>query len=154
MRTSSPLPALAAIGLAMAIGACAPSVAGGTYSRGQVGDINNVDRGVVVSSRTVKIEGTKSGVGTATGAVIGGAAGSQIGGGRAENVIAGVAGAVIGGIAGAAAEEGVTRTTGIEYVIALDDGRTITVVQGEDAPIAPGTRVMVLYGERARVVPQ
>lgn len=145
---------LLTLGLGLALSGCASSTASGTYSRNQVGDVNQTQRGVVISSRAVKIEGTKSGVGTAAGAVAGAAAGSQIGGGRAENVVGGIAGAVAGGLIGAAAEEGLTKGQGIEYVIELDDGRTVTIVQGADVVIAPGTPVLVIYGERARVVPQ
>ena len=151
---------LKAIGLALTLGfglvlsGCASSTSSDTYSRGQVGDINETMRGVVVSSRAVKIEGTKSGVGTIAGAAAGGAAGSQIGGGRAENIVGGIAGAVAGGLIGAAAEEQLTKGQGIEYIVELEDGRTVTIVQGADNAIPPGTPVLVILGERARIVPQ
>lgn len=142
-----------AVALSFAITGCASSTSGGSYSRNQVGSVNQAASGEVISVRQVQIEGTKSGIGAGAGAIAGGAAASQIGGGRTENLIAGVAGALIGGLAGAAAEEGVTRGTGFEYIVRLDDGRTITVVQGGDVYIPPGSRVNVLYGERARIVP-
>jgi outer membrane lipoprotein SlyB len=135
------------IALSAALSGCASSTAGDTYSRSQVGQVNQAQMGTVVSVRQVKIEGTKSGVGTAAGAIVGGVAGSQVGGGRAENVIVGVAGAVVGGLVGAAAEEGLTRDTGFEYTVRLDDGRTVTIVQAGTAPIASGTRVQVIFGE-------
>jgi outer membrane lipoprotein SlyB len=141
------------IALSAALSGCATSTAGDTYSRDQVGSVNQVEMGTVLGVRQVKIEGTKSGIGTTAGVIAGGAAGSQIGGGTASNIIGGVAGAVVGGLIGAAAEEGLTRDTGYEYSIKLDDGRTVTIVQAGDAAIAPGTRVQVIFGERARVVP-
>jgi outer membrane lipoprotein SlyB len=141
------------VALSAALSGCATSTAGDTYSRGEVGQVNQVQMGTVVGVRQVKIEGTKSGVGTTAGVIAGGAAGSQIGGGTTENIIGGVAGAVVGGLIGAAAEEGLTRDTGYEYVVRLDDGRTVTIVQAGDVAIAPGTRVQVIFGERARVVP-
>jgi outer membrane lipoprotein SlyB len=143
----------AMLGAGALLSGCVSSNDSGTYSRSQVGQVNQVDTGMIVSVRQVKIEGTRSGVGTGAGAIAGAAGGSQIGGGTASNVAGGVAGAVIGGLIGAAIEEGATRSTGFEYTIRLDDGRTITIVQGKDVVIAPGTRVQVLYGERARVIP-
>jgi hypothetical protein len=57
-----------------------------------------------------------------------------------------VIGAVAGGLAGAAIEEGVTRTTGVEITLKMDDGRTIAVVQG----LSPNERYSV--GDRVRVI--
>jgi outer membrane lipoprotein SlyB len=49
-------------------------------------------------------------------------------------------------MAGAAIEEGVTRTTGVEITLKMDDGRTIAVVQG----LSPNERYSV--GDRVRVI--
>jgi outer membrane lipoprotein SlyB len=96
--------------------------------------------------RSVNIEGTKSAVGPAAGAVVGGVAGSEIGGGKGS-VIAATVGAVLGGVAGGAAEEAATRRPGIEITVRLDNGRLIAVTQedgGESFGI--GDRVRVLTG--------
>ena len=80
--------------------ACATSRSGDVYSRDDTRKIQTVRMGVVESVRTVKIEGTQSNIGTATGAVVGGIAGSSVGSGGRDSAVAAVLGAVVGGIAG------------------------------------------------------
>jgi outer membrane lipoprotein SlyB len=106
------------------------SKSGSVYSREQARQTQLVKTGKVVGVRTVTIEGTKSPVGSAGGAIIGGIAGSSVGGGKGS-AIATTIGAIAGGLAGAAVEEGVTRTEAFEITVALDDGKTISVVQSE-----------------------
>jgi outer membrane lipoprotein SlyB len=150
-NTAIAIAAAASLGL----GACTSSVGGNVYSRGDVGSVNRVEAGTVTSVRQVKIEGTQSGIGTATGAVVGGVAGSTIGGGDEERAIGAVIGAVAGGIAGSAAERGVTGTTGYEYTIRLErNGEQVVIVQGSDVLIGIGAPVNIVYGNRVRVVPR
>ena len=58
--------------IASLLNACASSNAGDVYSRDEARKIQTIRKGVVESVRTVKLEGTKTPIGTATGAVIGG----------------------------------------------------------------------------------
>lgn len=147
--------AAAMLGGTLAVTGCAAGLGANDVQRSQAGRISRVDEGVIVSARFVNIEGTRSGVGTGAGAVIGGVAGQSLGGDDAGRIVGGVAGAVLGGLAGAAIEEGTTSQTGIEYTIRLErNGELITIVQGADLEIPPGTPVFVQYGQRARVVPQ
>ncbi|MEM8986313.1 MAG: glycine zipper 2TM domain-containing protein [Pseudomonadota bacterium] len=152
-KTSLRATAVAAMGL-VAVG-CASDLSGNTYGRSAVGVPAENFGGTLISYRQVKLDGTRSGVGTATGAVVGGALGSTIGGGTEERIAAGVAGAVLGGLAGRATEQGVSSSTAFEYTVRLDDdGRIVTIVQGDKQPIAAaGAPVRVLYGDRVRVVP-
>lgn len=123
---------------------CASGRGGGDYERGEARRAYEVKMGVIEQIRTVRLEGTQTGVGVAAGGVIGGVAGSGLGGGRGE-VIGAVLGAVAGGLAGAAAEEAITRRTGLELTVRLDSGRTIAVVQEDDGEkFAVGDRVRVL----------
>lgn len=150
MRLSSIVLALA---VALVAAGCASSKGGDVYTRGQVREVQSVKTGTVLNSRIVQIEGTKSGIGDAAGAVVGGIAGATRGGGNggAESQIAGVVGAVVGGVVGAAAEEGLTRTDGIELIIKLDDGPVISVVQGvsskEEDNFKAGDKVYILENE-------
>ncbi|ROH86232.1 glycine zipper 2TM domain-containing protein [Pseudomethylobacillus aquaticus] len=122
---------------------CASSNSGAVYKRGEARQVQTVKMGTVESVRTVKLEGTKSPVGTVGGAAVGGIAGSTIGGGRGS-AIATVIGAIVGGIAGSAVEEGVTRSDGLEITIKLDSGGMIAVVQEADVQFKPGDRVRLL----------
>jgi outer membrane lipoprotein SlyB len=124
---------------------CAGGLGGGDYERGQTRGVQEVQMGVVESVREVKIEGTKSGVGSTAGAVVGGVAGSGVGGGRGQ-IVGGVLGAVVGGVGGAAVEEGATRQPGIEVTVRLDSGRMIAVTQAADEQFKVGERVRILSG--------
>lgn len=142
--------ALIIISSSLALSGCASSLKGDTYSRDDARQVQNVQYGTVDSLRMVVIEGTKTPIGTAAGAVVGGVAGSTVGGGRGA-IIAGVLGAVAGGLVGSAAEEGITKEQGVELVIRKSNGDTISVVQQYEPnnPFQVGDRVrlMTLNGE-------
>ena len=55
-------------------------------------------------------------------------------------------GAVVGGVAGSAVEEGVTRKTGLEITVRLDNGQLTSVVQEADEVFRAGDRVRLLSG--------
>ena len=110
------------------LNACASSNSGDVYSREEARKIQTIRKGVVESVRTVKLEGTKTPVGTAAGAVVGGIAGSSVGDGKGS-AIAAVIGAVAGGLAGSAIEESVTRKDALEITVKLDNGSLVAVVQ-------------------------
>lgn len=129
--------------LATMLTACASSNSGSVYSRDEARRVQTVKLGVVESVRQVKLEGTKSPVGTVAGAAVGGVAGSSIGNGRGSTIAA-VIGAVVGGIAGSAAEEGLTRKDGLEITVKLDSGNMVAVVQEADEPFSPGDKVRLL----------
>lgn len=131
---------------AVTLAACASSNSGSAYSRDQTRQEMVVRTGIVESVREVQIEGTKSGVGAASGAVVGGVGGSTMGGGNGQ-IVGAVIGAVIGGLAGAAIEEGATKKTGLEITVRLDNGQLTAVVQevGDDIFLA-GERVRLLSG--------
>ncbi len=129
--------------LASMLVACASSNSGSTYSRGETRKAQTVRTGVVESVRSVKIEGTKTPVGTVAGAVVGGVAGSTIGHGKGSTIAA-VVGAVAGGLAGSAIEEGVTRKDGLEITVKLDSGGLVAVVQEADEQFHPGEKVRLL----------
>lgn len=132
--------------LAALIAGCASSNSGDVYSRGETRRVQTVKMGVVEGIRTVKIEGTKSPVGTGAGAVVGGVAGSSIGHGKGS-VLGAVVGAVAGGLAGSALEEGVTRKDGVEITVKLDTGTMLAIVQEDSGEkFLPGDRVRVLEG--------
>jgi outer membrane lipoprotein SlyB len=140
-----PLRTFTALCLIGFLAACASSNSGGAYTRSQTRQVQTVTMGVVESVRLVRIEGTGSGVGTATGAVVGGVAGSTLGGGRGK-VLTTVIGAVAGGLAGSAAEEGMTRTDGLEITVQLDSGSMLAITQEADEQFHAGDRVRVLEG--------
>ena len=141
---------LALVSLAALITGCASSKSGSAYTRDQTRQEMSVRTGVVESVREVQIEGTKSGVGAAAGAVAGGVGGSNIGGGKGQ-IVGAVVGAVVGGMAGSAIEEGVTKKTGLEITVRLDNGQLTAIVQEGDEAFHPGERFGVLSPRYRRV---
>lgn len=132
---------------------CPASMSASSYTRDQARTAQNVEFGTVQSVRTVQIEGTKSGVGTIAGGAVGGVLGNEVGAGTGRT-LATIGGGLAGAVAGSAIEEGVTRQTGLEITVRLDDGGTMAVTQAADTPFAAGDRVRVLtdrYGT-ARVI--
>jgi outer membrane lipoprotein SlyB len=131
--------------LSLFVAACASSNSGSVYKRDDARKVQTVKTGVVESVRSVKLEGTKSPVGTVAGGAIGGIAGSSVGGGRGS-AIAAVIGAVAGGLAGSAIEEGVTRKDALEITVKLDGGGLIAIVQEADEQFNPGEKVRIVEG--------
>jgi outer membrane lipoprotein SlyB len=129
--------------IASLLNACASSNAGDVYSRDEARKIQTIRKGVVESVRTVKLEGTKTPIGTAAGAVIGGVAGSTVGDGKGS-AIAAVIGAVAGGLAGSAIEEVATRQDALEITVKLDNGSLIGIVQEATEKFSPGDSVRLI----------
>jgi outer membrane lipoprotein SlyB len=138
---------------ALAVSGCARDLSPDVYSRDEVGSKVDIQDARVISERNVRIEGTRSGVGAVAGAAAGGIGGSYAGRGRG-GAIGAIAGAVIGGLLGAAMEGAVTGSEGVEYLVELDNGETVAVVQpkGSD-PLKPGDSALLVYGHHIRVVP-
>jgi len=142
-----------ALAAAATLAGCATSKSGDVYSRGEALREQRVRLATVESVRPVTIQGTRSGIGAASGAIVGGVAGSGVGQGRGST-IAGVLGAVGGGVAGQAIEEGTTRKNGVEITVRLDNGELRAIVQEETDKFVPGQRVRLLStGGVTRVSP-
>jgi hypothetical protein len=87
---------------------------------------------------------------------VGAGAGSYVGNGSGQIWAAG-AGLLAGAIAGAAAEQAAANSTGVEYVVTTEQGKTMTIVQNMnpgDVLLPTGSRVMVqTSGSYQRVLP-
>ena len=137
---------LTAVAATFLLTGCPGGLGSKDYSRDQARQAMQVQMGVVESVREVKIEGTKSVVGPGAGAVVGGVLGSRIGHGHTASTVGAVLGGVAGGVGGAAAEEAVTRQTGVEITVRLDGGKYIAITQAADEEFRPGDRVRILTG--------
>ncbi len=141
----------------------------GPYETGQPA---YTETGVITSARSVDINSNGgTGIGAVTGAFAGGVLGAQLGPGRSSrrygrygyrhsssagvvSALGAIGGALVGGLVGAAIERDVTRAKGTEYIIKLDDGQLVTIVQASE-PLDVGERVFVQIPQRGRtrVVP-
>ncbi len=100
-------------------------VAPGDYDASEVGKIKKVVPGVIISKRPVNIH-IKS----------------------AENLAA-----PSDNTPPAGADNALVRSTGYEYVIRLNSGTIISVVQTEDVRLKTKQHILVIYGNNTRVVP-
>ena len=147
---------LVVVSIAWLAGACAPLPPAGApvaYSPAQAMRAQTVEMGFVEGLRPVRIGGSRSGAGAATGAFVGGVGGSFVGGSWEANVIGMIVGSILGAFAGAAVEEGTTAREGVEVSVRLDHGALVIVVQdAEIDALRPGDRVRVISdGVSARV---
>lgn len=137
----------------LAVAGCARQTSPNVYSGASVGETIRTSAGVIESARYVEIQESDTLEGNTTGGLIGGvaggAAGSRFGQGWGKALAVG-AGALIGATAGAVAERELKRQTAIEYVVRLDRGGYITIVQGTDPQLRPGQRVFVQEASRGR----
>ena len=141
-----------ALAAALLLGGCShPS--GSTYEAGDVGRTIETAKASVVSSRVVNIAGQPNAVGPVAGGALG-AAGSALAF-QGSGLVA-VIGGVLGAGAGYLAQQRLNDREGIEYVLQMDDGRTVTLVQNraaEETPLADGTPVLVqVSGQYTRVI--
>ncbi len=123
-----------------------PSLTGDSYGRSEARQIQTVVSGTVVSVRPVKLDGTRTEFGAIAGAALGGVAGGAVGRGYGS-VASAVASAVAGGVIGTLAEQGLTAKNGLEIVVRLERGDTVSIVQ-EASPndnFRAGDRVHVTY---------
>lgn len=109
--------------LVLSLAGCSSKSTGqatGDYNSADVGKVNKVVQGVIVSGRTVNVynkpvSSKKS---------------------KPDEI-----------------DTDTTRKTGYEYVIKLDSGAIISVVQTENLELEAGQRILVIYGAQTRVVP-
>jgi outer membrane lipoprotein SlyB len=137
------------------VAGCARS-SSSTYEAVDVGRTIETAQGAIVASRPVQIKGEPGKAGPVAGAAIGGAGTGLAMGGASGSGWAAILGAVIGAGIGYVAEQQMSNREGIEYIVQMDDGRTVTIVQNreeEEQPLADGTPVLVQYsGKYTRVL--
>lgn len=150
--------------MAVMLSSCQSDIDGDTYAVSETGQMSQVFKGVVISKREIQVmEDRESkgqgGVGTVAGAALGGVAGSGIGSGRGA-IVGTIGGVVVGGVIGQQVDKRVGTQKGYEYIVELEEGRTIAVTQGLKPDMTVGQEVIVLYsdwrkgGYRARVIPR
>jgi len=145
---------LAALAAVLLLAGCASedysSASRPVYSASQAGQVISKDAGMVVDVQEVLIQGASNYPGAP-------GMGSQVGKAVGQGVLSGnplyVVGA-IGGIMGGKAGANLDNQIGDKITIALDSGRTVTVVQVRDKkqPIMPGERVVIESGSTTQVV--
>ena len=138
--------------IALMASGCAQNIGANHYNTSATGEVGQVMPCKVVSVRQVNVSSSDSSAGALLGAIGGGVAGSTIGHGRGS-LLGALGGAALGGLAGDFAGEELSKQTGVEYIVKLDNGAMRTITQGTDVYMQPGQRCYLLYGEQSRVIP-
>lgn len=158
MRRFVTLISLATLSL-VSFGGCARQISSNVYSGAAVGETSSTYPGVVIAARQVLVEDKEyleqNTLGIAGGALGGAYLGSKVGKGEG-NTLAMVGGALAGATAGAFAEKALKSQNAMEYVIALENGESKTVVQGPDPMMSTGQKVWLMVSSqgRSRVTPR
>ncbi|WP_397535016.1 glycine zipper 2TM domain-containing protein [Roseateles sp.] len=123
-----------------------------TIQRGDAQRLSQVQDATVLTVRSVKVDGSQSGVGAAAGGVVGAIAGSSVGG-RRDGQVVGVLGAVAGAVVGNAIERSTTAEEALEIILQLRNGERRSVVQAKGSEVFnPGDAViLVTTGNKTRV---
>jgi outer membrane lipoprotein SlyB len=143
---------IAALGAAALLGACT-TTSPDVVQRDEAQRMAKVQDAVVLNARPVVVDGTQSGAGGATGAVVGGVAGSSVGGGR-EAVAVGVLGAVAGAVVGNAVERFSTRESAYEILVQLPTGERRSIIQakGKESFVPGEAVILVTTSGKTRVM--
>lgn len=146
--------ARAAAAMTLALMAACSTTNPDVIKPGDAQRLSQVEDATVLNVRPVVVEGSQSGAGGVTGAVLGGAAGMGGSHNNASSAMLGVAGAVVGGIVGNAVERFGTREDAVEILLQMANGTRRAIVQatGNEA-FKPGDPViLVTTGGKTRVM--
>lgn len=133
---------------------CAKNISSDNYASYTVGEVSRTLCGTIQNMREVCVSSSdelgKNSSGMLAGGVGGGVLGSAIGGGLLSTAI----GTGVGAIGGALVEKNSKQQSAVEYVILMDDGSLMTVVQGKDVIFNPGQPVYVIISQlgRSRII--
>lgn len=134
------------------LAACASS-SPDVIARGDAQRMAQVQDGVVLSVRTVTVDGNQSGVGAAVGGVVGAIGGYGGSGVQREAQVLGVLAGVAGAAAGNAIERISTREDALEILVQLKNGdrRAIVQAKGTEVLAAGDAVIIVTTGSKVRV---
>ncbi|MEY4736506.1 MAG: hypothetical protein RL302_825 [Pseudomonadota bacterium] len=143
---------LVLVAASMALVACASS-SPDVIQRGDTQRMAQVQDGVVLSVRTVTVDGSQSGVGATVGGVVGAIGGYGGSGVQREAQVLGVLAGVAGAAAGNVIERFSTREEAVEILVQLKNGERRAIVQAKAAEVFVGgdSVIIVTTGGKVRV---
>lgn len=136
----------------LALVACASS-SPDVIQRGDAQRMAQVQDGVVLSVRTVTVDGSQSGIGATVGGVVGAIGGYGGSGVQREAQVLGVLAGVAGAAAGNVIERMSTREEAVEILVQLKNGERRAIVQAKAAEVllAGDPVIIVTTGSKVRV---
>lgn len=140
------------VSIAAVLGACASS-SPDVIKRGDTQRMAQVEDAVVLSIRTVVVDGSQSGVGATVGGVVGAIGGYGGSGVQREAQVLGVLAGVAGAAAGNVIERFATREEAFEILVQLKGGERRAIVQakGTEKLEAGDAVIIVTTGGKVRV---
>ena len=140
------------VSIAVVLGACASS-SPDVIKRGDAQRMALVEDGVVLTIRSVVVDGSQSGVGAAVGGVVGAIGGFGGSGVQREAQVLGVLAGVAGAAAGNAIERFSTKEEAFEILVQLKGGERRAIVQakGSEKLEAGDAVIIVTTGGKVRV---
>lgn len=140
------------VSIATVLGACASS-SPDVIKRGDTQRMAQVEDAVVLSVRTVVVDGNQSGVGATVGGVVGAIGGYSGSGVQREAQVLGVLAGVAGAAAGNVIERFATREEAFEILVQLKGGERRAIVQakGSEKLEAGDPVIIVTTGGKVRV---
>jgi len=140
------------VSVAVGLSACATS-SPDVVQRGDAQRMAQVQDGVVLSVRTVTVDGSQTGIGAGVGGVVGAIGGYAGSGVNREAQVLGVLAGVAGAAAGNAIERFSTREDALEILVQLTGGERRSIVQAKGAEVlAAGDPVIIVTtGGKVRV---
>lgn len=140
------------IAIAAALGGCATS-SPDVIKRGEAQRMAQVEDAVVLSIRSVIVDGNQSGAGAAVGGVVGAIGGYAGSGVQREAQVLGVLAGVAGAAAGNVIERFATREEAFEILVQLKGGERRAIVQakGSEKLEAGDPVIIVTTGGKVRV---
>jgi len=142
------------LGLALlaALGGCATS-SPDVIRRQDTQTMSQVQDAVVITVRTVTVDGNQTGMGAAVGGVVGALAGSAGSSVQREQNALGLLAGVAGAMAGNAIERMGTREEALEVIVQLRNGERRAIVQakGSEMLAAGDPVIIVTTGNKVRL---
>jgi outer membrane lipoprotein SlyB len=137
--------------------ASAQDYSGYRYDSNTAQQMQSVTIGRVEAMREVTVDGTSQlaqYTGSGLGAALGGILGSTLGNNQATRAAAAITLGAAGAIGGNYATKAINREVAYEYIIQLNDGRTVAVTQSYESnnAILVGDKVRILQSGRVRIV--
>ncbi len=144
------------LGLSL-LSSCARHISSDVYASRQVGEVAVTYAGFIKNIREVCVEQGEqledNGLGIAGGGITGGVLGSAIGKGK---LLPTAAGSIAGAVTGAFIEKKLKQQLAFEFVVELENGSLMTVIQGRDQAFHIGQPVYVMVSQtgRSRITPK
>lgn len=135
---------------------CAREISSDVYAANRVGEVPTTYQGVIKNVRQVCVDASESLEDNQTGIVGGAIAGGLVGNAISGQFIPTAAGAIAGAVGGSLIEKKLKQQTALEYIVEIQNGALMTIVQGKDNAFCIGQPVYVIVSQcgRSRIISQ